>query len=149
MTSIRPAEPADVSTIWRMILDLAEFEKLRDQVKGSEEELHQSLFSEKPVCHAVVAVSDGQTVGYALYFYNYSTFLTRKGLYLEDLYVAPEVRGQGIGKLLLNHIIELARDGGCKRVDWSVLDWNQNAIDFYESMGARVMPDWRTCRIEL
>jgi len=149
MVSIRAAEPTDVSTIWRMILDLAEFEKLRDQVTGSEAELHHLLFSEKPVCHAVVALSEGQTVGYALFFYNYSTFLTRKGLYLEDLYVSPEVRGQGIGKLLLNHIIESARQSGCGRVDWSVLDWNQNAIDFYESMGATVMPDWRTCRIEL
>ena len=146
--SLRPATPADVPTLLGLILELAAFEQLSHLVQATPERLQQHLFGERPVAEAVVAtVSEGQIVGFALFFSNFSTFLAQPGLYLEDLYVQPAYRGQGIGRQLLRHLAQLAVARGCGRFEWSVLDWNANAIAFYEGMGATVMPDWRICRI--
>ena len=109
--------------------------------------LHPHLFGERPVAEAVVAEHGAQVVGFALFFTNFSTFLGKPGLYLEDLYVQPAHRGRGIGRDVLTHLAGLARQRGCGRFEWSVLDWNENAIRFYEKMGASVLPDWRICRV--
>ncbi|HYM48855.1 MAG TPA: GNAT family N-acetyltransferase, partial [Burkholderiaceae bacterium] len=103
--------------------------------------------SERPVIEAVVAWEDARALGFALYFHNFSTFLARRGLYLEDLFVVPEVRGRGIGKALIRHCARVAVERGCGRFEWAVLDWNQPAIDFYQSIGAMMLPDWRLCRL--
>jgi GNAT superfamily N-acetyltransferase len=144
---LRAAAPADVPVLVALIRELAEFEKLGHQVQTSPERLHAHLFGPRPVVEAVVAEVDGRVVAFALYFTNYSTFLSMPGLYLEDLYVQPQQRGSGLGQALLRHLaqIAVARDYG--RFEWSVLDWNENAIAFYERMGATVMPDWRICRV--
>jgi GNAT superfamily N-acetyltransferase len=147
-TTIRSAEPRDVNAIIAMIQELAEFEKLTHLLQATPNKLHQHLFGDKPVIEAVVVESDtAQLLGYALFFTNYSTFLAQPGLYLEDLYVKPSERGRGIGESLLNHLGRLAVQRGYGRFEWSVLDWNVNAIRFYERMGATVMPEWRICRV--
>jgi GNAT superfamily N-acetyltransferase len=149
--SLRPAEPRDVPAIVGLISELAEFEHLSHQLKVTPENLHPHLFGERPVVEAVVAEAAGdqgpRVVGFALFFVNFSTFLGKPGLYLEDLYVQPSHRGKGLGGALLRHLAALAvaRDYG--RFEWSVLDWNRAAMGFYESMGATVMPDWRICRV--
>ena len=149
--TLRPAEPRDVPAIVGLITELAEFEHLTHQLKVTPETLHPHLFGERPVVEAVVAELPGDqgpcVVGFALFFVNFSTFLAKPGLYLEDLYVQPACRGKGLGGALLRHLAALAvaRDYG--RFEWSVLDWNKPAIGFYESMGATVMPDWRICRV--
>ncbi len=161
--AIRPAAPADLEAIVRLIRGLAEFEKLTHLVEVTPESLAPHLFAPRPVAEALVAEREGhgvaepgersvaeageRIVAFALFFTNFSTFLARPGLYLEDLFVAPEVRGQGIGQALLEHLARLAATRGCGRFEWSVLDWNEGAIRFYERMGATVMPDWRICRI--
>ncbi len=145
--SIRPAAPADVPALVGLIRELAEFEQLTHLVQTSPERLHEHLFGERPVVEAVVAESAGQVVGFALFFTNYSTFLSLPGLYLEDLYVQPAQRGSGVGQALLKHLAQIAVQRGYGRFEWSVLDWNVNAIAFYERMGATVMPDWRICRV--
>lgn len=145
--SIRPAAPADVPALVGLIRELAEFEQLTHLVQTSPERLHQHLFGERPVVEAVVGESAGQVVGFALFFTNYSTFLSLPGLYLEDLYVQPAQRGSGLGQALLKHLAQIAVQRGYGRFEWSVLDWNVNAIRFYERMGATVMPDWRICRV--
>ncbi len=144
---LRPAQPQDVSDLLGLINELAEFEHLQHLVQATPQALHQHLFGAQPVAEAVVAQVQGKTVGFALYFTNFSTFLAKPGLYLEDLYVQPNHRGRGLGRALLKHLAALAvaRDYG--RFEWSVLDWNAHAIGFYESMGATVMPDWRICRV--
>ena len=145
--ALRPAEPRDLPAIVGLITELAEFEHLTHLLQVTPQALHPHLFGERPVVEAVVAEVQDEVVGFALYFTNYSTFLAKPGLYLEDLYVRPAQRGLGIGRALLQHLaaLALARDYG--RFEWSVLDWNENAIRFYESMGATVMPDWRICRL--
>ena len=154
---LRAARPADVPAIAGLVAELAEFEHLSHLLQLTPETLAPHLFGERPVVEAVVAelggglgqdIGDaGRLVAYALFFTNFSTFLAKPGLYLEELYVQPACRSAGIGKALLAHLgaLAVARDYG--RFEWSVLDWNQNAIRFYEGMGAAVMPEWRICRL--
>lgn len=146
---IRFAQPADVPAIFNLIKALAEYEKLSHLVTGSAERLGQHLFGERPCIEAIAADRDGEVIGFALFFTNYSTFLTKPGIYLEDLFVLPAYRQQGIGKALLSHLIQLGKERGAGRVEWSVLDWNAPAIAFYQKMGATVLPDWRICRVTL
>jgi GNAT superfamily N-acetyltransferase len=143
----RPATPGDVPLILDLIRALADYEKLSHQVIATAADLHHHLFIE-PAAHALIAELDSQPVGFALYFYNFSSFLARPGLYLEDIFVIPEARGNGIGRLLLQHLAAIAAERGCGRFEWSVLDWNKPAIDFYCSHGAEILPDWRTVRME-
>ncbi len=145
--TLRPATPADVPAIVGLITELAVFEKLKHLVVVTPESLLPQLFGPRPAAEAVVGEVGGQVVAFALFFHNFSTFLGKPGLYLEDLYVQPAHRGTGLGKALLSHLAALAVERGCGRFEWSVLDWNQRAIDFYEKMGATVMPDWRICRL--
>jgi GNAT superfamily N-acetyltransferase len=145
--TLRPATPADLNAIVGLIRELAEFEHLEHLVVVTPESLHPHLFGERPVAEAVVGEVQGAVVAFALFFTNFSTFLGQPGLYLEDLYVQPAHRGAGLGKALLAHLGALAVQRGCGRFEWSVLDWNENAIRFYRAMGATVMPDWRICRV--
>lgn len=144
---LRKAKPTDVPAIFSLILALAEYEKLSHTVTGTPESLEQHLFGPRPYADAIVAEIDDKVVGFALFFYNYSTFLTLPGIYLEDLFVLPEYRGKGIGKQLLRFLARLAITGGFGRLEWSVLDWNEPAIGFYRKMGADISPDWRICRV--
>jgi len=144
---IRAAEPRDLAAIVRLISQLAEFEKLTHLLKVTPETLRPHLFGSRPVAEALVVESGNRVVAFALFFTNFSTFLAQPGLYLEDLFVEPTERGRGIGEALLTRLAQLAAERGCGRFEWSVLDWNVNAIRFYERMGATVMPDWRICRI--
>jgi hypothetical protein len=144
---IRSARPDDVPQVMRLVRALAEYERLSHLVVGTEAQLHEELFGARPVIECVLAADDRAAVGFALFFHNFSTFLARRGLYLEDLFVVPEVRGRGIGKALMLHLARLAIERGCGRFEWSVLDWNQPSIDFYRSLGAELLPDWRICRV--
>lgn len=145
--TVRAAELRDVDAIVGLIRELAEFEKLSHLLQVTPQTLRPHLFGDKPVAEALVAEADGRVVAFALFFTNFSTFLAKPGLYLEDLYVQPAQRGSGIGRALLSRLGAIAVARGYGRFEWSVLDWNQNAIDFYEKMGATVMPDWRICRV--
>ena len=147
-SNIRQASESDVAAIQSMIRELAEFEELSDQVTSTESDLRAALFGGRPCAEAIVAESAGETVAYALFFTNYSTFNGRPGLYLEDVYVKPEHRGKNIGTQILKHLAGIAAERNYGRMDWSVLDWNQRAIDFYEKHGARVMHEWRFVRTE-
>ena len=144
---LRSAQPRDVPAIVALIRELAEFEKLAHLVQVTPQSLHPQLFGERPVAESVVAEVDGQVVGFALFFTNFSTFLGKPGLYLEDLYVQPAHRGAGVGRALLAHLAGLANQRDYGRFEWSVLDWNVNAIRFYERMGATLLPEWRICRV--
>ncbi len=146
-TNIRPATPADASAIFALMYELAEFEKLTHLFVATEDGVHDALFGARPSSEAMVAETDGKIVGYALFFHNFSTFLGRRGLYLEDLYVQPTQRGTGLGTAMLRRLAALAVERQCGRFEWSVLDWNQPAIDFYQKMGASVLPDWRIVRL--
>lgn len=146
-TTIRPATPADVSAIFALMLELAEFEKLTHLFVATEAGVHDALFGEQRAAEALVAEAGGRIVAYALFFHNFSTFLGRRGLYLEDLYVQPSQRGSGLGRAMLQRLAAIAVERQCGRFEWTVLDWNQNAIDFYEKMGAIVLPDWRVVRM--
>ena len=145
--SLRAARPDDLTAIVSLIRELAAFEHLEHLVVTTPETLKPHLFGERPVAEAVVGEVDGVVVAFALFFTNFSTFLGQPGLYLEDLYVQPAHRGSGLGKALLKHLGALALARGCGRFEWSVLDWNENAIGFYEKMGATVMAEWRICRV--
>lgn len=145
--TLRSASATDAERVFNLIKALAEYEKLSHQVTGSVEALAQDLAGDPPKIEAILAEWDGSPVGFALFFANYSTFLTRPGLYLEDLFVLPSHRRLGIGKALLTKLATLAAQRGAGRLEWSVLDWNQSAIAFYESFGAMVLPDWRICRV--
>jgi GNAT superfamily N-acetyltransferase len=144
---IAPARPEDCGTVVALIRALAEYERLSHLVVGSEEDLRRELFGAHPVIEAVIAWDGERAAGFALFFHNYSTFLARRGLYLEDLFVVPEARGRGIGKALIAHCARLAVSRGCGRFEWSVLDWNAPAISFYRGIGAEILPDWRICRL--
>jgi GNAT superfamily N-acetyltransferase len=144
--SIRPATPDDVGTILRFVRELAAFERAPDAVEATEAMLHHALF-EEPTAEALIAERDGGPVAFALFFHNFSTWTGRKGLYLEDLYVTPEARGTGVGTALLRHLAAIAVERDCGRFEWSVLDWNQPAIDFYTAMGAEMMTEWRIERV--
>ena len=146
--TIRTAEATDCKLILNFIKELAEYEKLLHEVEASEQTLKDSLFSEKPFAKVIIGEFENTPVGYALYFNNFSTFTGRPGIYLEDLFVPEQHRGQGIGKLLLATLAKIAVERDCPRLEWSVLDWNQPAIDFYESLGTTVMRDWLPCRID-
>lgn len=147
LTTIRSATPDDVGVILSLISQLAEYEKLTHLLEVTPERIARDLFGERPAAECVLALEGGEARGFALFFHNYSTFLGKKGLYLEDLFVVPAARGKGHGKALLKHLARLAVERGCGRFEWSVLDWNTPSIRFYESMGAVVMPDWRICRV--
>ena len=144
---IRAATIEDVPEILRLIRGLAEYEKLEHEVVATEERLRRSLFGERPAAEAVLGWLEGRAVGFAVFFHNYSTFRACPGLYLEDLFVEPAHRGSGHGKALLLHVARLAAQRGCERMEWSVLDWNTLAIEFYQSLGAQLMEDWRICRL--
>jgi len=165
---IRPAKSEDVETIFQLIHALADYEKLSHEVTGTAALLHEHLFGAHPCIEALLADHQGQPIGFALFFTNYSTFLTKPGIYLEDLFVMPEYRGKGIGKALLGALAlfvmpdyrgkgigkallgalaRLALERDCGRLEWSVLDWNEPAIAFYQRIGATVLPEWRICRV--
>lgn len=145
--TIRRAKPGDESAIFELIRALAEYEHLSHAVAGSAERLGQDLFAATPTVEALVAEADGGLCAFALFFASYSTFLTKPGLYLEDLFVLPAYRRRGIGKALLRTLGRLAHQRGSGRLEWSVLDWNTDAIAFYESLGATLLPEWRICRV--
>ena len=145
--SLRAATPADVPQILRFIRQLAEYEKLLDKCVATEAQLHATLFGPRPYAETIIAEWDGQPAGFALFFHNYSTFLAQPGLYLEDLFVDPALRGKGIGKALLERLAQLANERGCGRVEWSVLDWNAPSIEFYKRMGAVPLDDWTIFRL--
>jgi GNAT superfamily N-acetyltransferase len=145
--SIRPATAADVPLILELIRCLADYEKLSHEVVATEEALRLQLFGPAPAAHVVIAEAEGRPAGFALYFFNFSTFLAKPGLYLEDLFVKAEFRGRGIGKALLLHLAKLANTRGCGRMEWTVLDWNEPAIRFYESLGAERKLAWQICRL--
>jgi len=147
MPTIRPATPADSELIVALIRELAEYEKLLDQCHATPEALRESLFGGRPQAECLIAEREGQGVGFALFFHNYSTFLAKPGLYLEDLYVRPAARGLGLGKALLAALAKLAVERGCGRFEWSVLDWNAPAIRFYESLGAKPQHEWTIYRV--
>jgi GNAT superfamily N-acetyltransferase len=144
---IRPAAQADVPLVLRFIRELAEYERLLHEVVATEERLRDTLFGARPAAEVVIAEEDGEALGFALFFQNYSTFLAQPGLYLEDLYVRPEARGRGAGRALLAHLARLAKERGCGRLEWWVLDWNESAIRFYRSLGAQPMSDWTVFRL--
>lgn len=149
-TSIRPATAADTPLVLDFIRQLADYEKMSNEVVATAESLREQLFpAEGPAAARCVLAFDGEKpVGFALYFYNFSTFLARRGLYLEDLFVRPDARGAGHGKALLLHLANQAYAEGCGRMEWCVLDWNQPSIDFYRGLGARMMDEWTTCRLD-
>jgi GNAT superfamily N-acetyltransferase len=144
---IRLATIDDVPTIFKLIQDLATYEKLAHEVTGSEELLKEHLFGKKVYIEVILAEIGDQAAGLALFFPNYSTFLTKPGIYLEDLFVVPEYRRRGVGKALISYLAKLVVERDYGRLEWSVLEWNVNAIAFYEKIGATVLPDWRTCRV--
>ena len=147
VASLRPATRADVGLLLAFIHELGDFERLAHEVVVDEAVLADSLFGARPAAEAVIAEVDGAPAGFALFFHNFSTFHGRRGLYLEDLYVSPEARGLGAGKALLRHLAQLAVARDCGRFEWSVLDWNTPAIDFYQSFGARPQSEWTTYRL--
>ena len=148
MLTIRPAVPADVPLIQAYIRELAEYEKAPDAAVATAEDLHRHLFGPRPMASVEMAEWEGQPAGFAFWFFNFSTWEGKPGLYLEDLWVRPPFRGHGIGKALLKHLAQRALAEGCTRYQWQVLDWNSPAIDFYKAQGAAVMAEWLTCRVE-
>lgn len=145
---IRPAKPNDTPQIHQFICDLAEYEKALKEVKCTVSSLQASLFSDPATAFALMIEDDGQPIGYAIYFYNYSTWLAAKGLYLEDLYVDPAHRGKGAGIKAMKTLAKIASEQGCKRFEWSVLDWNTPSIAFYEAIGAKAQDEWLGYRLE-
>jgi GNAT superfamily N-acetyltransferase len=146
--AIRTAVLADLPVLLSLIRALAEYERLADEVVATEAGLRASLFGEAPGAEALLAFAGGEPVGFAVFFHNFSTFVGRRGLYLEDLFVRPEHRGRGYGRRLLAHLARLAVERGCGRFEWAVLDWNEPAIGFYRKLGARPLADWTVFRLE-
>jgi len=144
---IRAAQPDDAVVLFDLVRALAEYERRSEEVVGSSDALRDHLFGSTPCVEALVAVCDGRTVGFALFFSTYSTFLTARGIHLEDIFVLPDFRGRGVGKALLGKVADLAVSRGAGRLEWTVLDWNTSAIEFYRRRGAEVLPDWRVCRV--
>lgn len=152
---LRGATRADVPVLFELIKGLAEYEKLSHVVTGSAAALETHLFGDgsreeshyQPYAEAIIAEFAGKAVGFSLFFHNYSTFLTQPGIYIEDLFVLPEYRGQGIGKQLISYVAQLAVSRNCGRLEWSVLDWNESAIGFYQHIGASILDEWRICRV--
>lgn len=145
--AIRPATVEDAGVVLSFIRHLAEYEKLSHEVLATEETLRKTLFSAKPSAEVVLAELSGEPVGFAIYFHNYSTFLAKPGLYLEDLFVLPAARGQGVGKALLIYLAQVAKERDCGRFEWWVLDWNEPAISFYKSLGSKPMDEWTVHRV--
>lgn len=143
---IRTAQPSDSQTIFNLIYKLAVYEKLENDVVTSPEELREQIF-EKKYAEVLIAEEDGNPVGFALYFFNFSTFLGKPGLYLEDVFVEPDCRGKGYGKALLVELAKIAKEKDCGRMEWSVLDWNTPSIEFYKSLGAKPMDEWTVFRL--
>jgi len=146
---VRPARRGDEHALFELVKELSVYERLEHAVQGSAGALAEHLFGERPSAEALVAEANSGLLGFALFFSNYSTFLTRPGIYLEDLFVRESERGKGIGRALLSAVRDLAVARGAGRLEWSVLDWNESAIRFYEKFGADVLPDWRVCRVVL
>jgi GNAT superfamily N-acetyltransferase len=144
---IRPGELEDVPLIADLIRGLARYEKLEHEVVMTEEKLTDGLFGERQYAETIIAEDDGEPVGFALFFHSFSTFLAQPGIYLEDLYVVPEQRSRGVGRALLERLAQLAVDRGCGRLEWAVLDWNKDAIGFYERLGAKPNSDWTVYRL--
>jgi GNAT superfamily N-acetyltransferase len=144
---IRPSSPADVPVIADLIRQLARFEKLEHEVVMTEDLLRDGLFGPRPYAEAVIAEEDGTPIGFALFFHTFSTFLARPGMYLEDLFVLPDHRDHGVGRALLAHLARIAIERGCGRLEWAVLNWNREAIRFYERLGARPNSDWTVYRM--
>jgi GNAT superfamily N-acetyltransferase len=144
---IKPATINDAQTIVDLIKAIAEYEKLSDQVQATPETIIEHLFSHKSYAECIIAFENNEPIGFALFFHNFSTFVSKPGIYLEDLFVLESHRGKGYGKKLLLQVIALAKQRNCGRVDWSVLNWNKPAIDFYESLGATAMNEWTTYRL--
>ncbi|MEX1096627.1 MAG: GNAT family N-acetyltransferase [Planctomycetales bacterium] len=147
MFSLRAAIPADVPVVLALIRELAEYERLPHEVAATEESLRETLFGARPSAEALLAEADGEVAGFAVFFHNYSTFVGRPGLYLEDLYVRPQFRRRGIGRAFFRALARLAVERGGGRLEWSVLDWNEPAIAFYRSLGATPMSDWTVQRL--
>jgi GNAT superfamily N-acetyltransferase len=147
VTEVREASAEDVPLILTLICELAEYERLSHEVVATEDALQEWLFGEKPAAEVLIAEQGAEAVGFALFFHSFSTFLGRPGIYLEDLYVRPAFRGRGVGKATLRHLAKLAKERGCGRLEWSVLDWNEPSIRFYESLGAVAMNDWTVHRV--
>jgi GNAT superfamily N-acetyltransferase len=145
--SIRIAKKEDAPTILRFIEGIADYEKLSHEVEATIEKIETYLFEDKSYAHCLLAFENENPVGFALYFHNYSTFVSKPGIYLEDLFVDPNYRGKGYGKKLLLQLVQTAKENNLGRVEWSVLDWNQPAIDFYESLGAKPMKGWTVYRL--
>ena len=146
-TTIRSAEPSDTSLILSFIRELAEYERLAHEVVATEDAIRQTVFGDHPRAEVLIAEAEGHAAGFALYFHNYSTFLARPGLFLEDLFVRPEFRRRGIARELLTRLAAIAVERQCGRFEWNVLDWNESAQRFYEALGARPMSDWTTYRL--
>lgn len=144
---IRNAVPADAAIIRNFVLELAIYEKAEHEVKASVEDIERSIFGPDSPVKAFICLKDEEPIGFAVYFYNYSTWQGRKGMYLEDLYISPKHRGIGAGKLVLQHLAKIAVAEGCGRFEWSVLDWNQPAIDFYHAVGAKAQSEWVKYRL--
>lgn len=144
---IRTTTEADVPVILRLIRDLAEYERAPDAVVATESGLRDVLFGPKPSAEVLLALENGEAVGFAVYFHNFSTWLGRPGLYLEDLFVRPEKRGKGFGRALLERLAKIAQERGCGRMEWAVLDWNEPAIEFYRKLGAKPMDEWTVFRL--
>ena len=144
---VRFATRDDVATIVSLIRELAVYEHLEHLATATPARLEPQLFGERPTCECLVGEQDGEVVGFALFFHNFSTFLCQKGLYLEDLFVRPSARGTGLGKRLLQRLAQVAVERDCGRFEWAVLDWNVDAQAFYQRMGATMLPDWRVCRV--
>jgi len=143
---IRPAEESDVKLILQFIKGLGEYEKLSHEVVATEEKLQNTLFKQK-MAEVFIGEYGGEPVGFALFFHNYSTFLGQAGIYLEDLYIIPEMRGKGFGKTMLKHLAKLAVDRDCGRLEWACLDWNEPSISFYKGLGAKALEDWTVYRV--
>ncbi|AIZ32627.1 GNAT family N-acetyltransferase [Pseudomonas parafulva] len=146
--TIRPAQRSDAAQILDFITELADYERARDQVVASVTDIERSLFDDGSTVHGLICERDGQPIGFAVFFYSYSTWLGRNGIYLEDLYITPEHRGDGAGRQLLRHIAREALTKGCARLEWSVLDWNAPAIGFYEALDAQAQSEWIRYRLE-
>jgi len=144
---LAPAREEDVPAIFRLIRGLAEYEKLTDALVSTEHDLRTALFGPRPCAEAIMAFAGDEPIGFALFFHNFSTFLGRRGLYLEDLFVVPEWRGRGVGRRLLARLAQIAVERNCARMEWSVLDWNEPAIAFYRRLGASTLGEWRLCRL--
>lgn len=145
--TIRSATVEDAPLVLRFIRELAEYERLAHECVATEADVRATLFGPQPQAEVLIAEADGEPAGWALFFHNYSTFLARRGLYLEDLFVRPEMRGRGVGRALLARLAAIARERGCGRFEWSVLDWNESAIGFYRSLGAEPMSEWTVYRV--